>query len=48
MTAGYMVMTAISLIVIVMIMIKAISILTDIKMREMQQQTRGYKFKKLP
>lgn len=47
MTAGYMVMTAISLIVIVMIMIKAISILTEIKMREIQQ-TRGYKFKKLP
>ena len=47
MTAGYMVMTAISLIVIVMIMIKAIGILTEIKMREIQQ-TRGYKFKKLP
>ena len=47
MTAGYMVMTDISLIVIVMIMIKAISILTEIKMREIQQ-TRGYKFKKLP
>ena len=47
MTAGYMVMTAISLIVFPLIMIKAISILTEIKMREIQQ-TRGYKFKKLP